>query len=71
MTASASLTKDDELSSFDVPEIDRHSSSNTLYKIVLQVTPKELTENSYQVNSLFFNESISIHFHLACILETI
>lgn len=45
----ASITKDDELSSFDVPEIDRHSSGHTLYKIVLQVTPKELTENSYQV----------------------
>lgn len=45
----ASLPKDGELYSFDVPEIDRHSSSHTLYKIVLQVTPKELTENSYQV----------------------
>lgn len=45
----ASLTKDGELYSFDVPEIDRQSSSHTLYKIVLQVTPKELTENSYQV----------------------
>jgi hypothetical protein len=45
----ASITKDDELSSFDVPEIDRQSSSNTLYKIVLQVTPKDLTANSYQL----------------------
>ncbi len=44
----ASITKDDELSSFDVPET-RQSSGNTMYKIVLQVTPKELTENSYQV----------------------
>jgi len=44
----ASITKDDELSSFDVPET-RQLSGNTMYKIVLQVTPKELTENSYQV----------------------
>jgi hypothetical protein len=47
----ASLTKDDELCSFDVPETARHSSGHTIYKIVLQVTPKELTENSYQVGS--------------------
>jgi hypothetical protein len=45
----ATITKDDELSSFDVPEVTRHSSGHTLYKIVLQITPKELTENSYQV----------------------
>ncbi len=44
----ASITKDDELSSFDVPET-RQLSGNTMYKIVLQVTPKELTENNYQV----------------------
>ncbi len=45
----ASITKDHELSSFDVPETARHSGGQTVYKIVLQVTPKELTENSYQV----------------------
>lgn len=45
----ASVTKDDELSSFDVPETARHPGGHTIYKIVLQVTPKELTENSYQV----------------------
>ena len=45
----ASITADDELFSFDVPETTRHSSGHTLYKIVLQITPKELTENSYQV----------------------
>jgi hypothetical protein len=45
----ASIAKDDELSSFDVPETARHSSGHTIYKIVLQVTPKEFTENSYQV----------------------
>ena len=45
----ASITNDDELCSFDVPEASRHSSRHTLYKIILQVTPKELTENSYQV----------------------
>ncbi|CAF4052372.1 unnamed protein product [Rotaria sp. Silwood2] len=45
----ASLTKDDELCSFDVPETERHPSGYTIYKIVLQVTPKELTENSYQL----------------------
>jgi len=45
----AGITKDDELCSFDVPETARHSSGYTIYKIVLQVTPKELTENSYQV----------------------
>lgn len=45
----ASVSKDEELSSFDVPEATRHSSGYTIYKIVLQVTPKELMENSYQV----------------------
>ncbi|CAF3551978.1 unnamed protein product [Rotaria sp. Silwood1] len=45
----ASLTKDDELCSFDVPETARHPSGHTIYKIVLQITPKELTENSYQL----------------------
>lgn len=49
----ASAAKDDELSSFDVPETTKHSGGHTLYKIVLQVTPKELTENSYQVNIIF------------------
>jgi len=43
------MSKDDELSSFDVPETTRHPGGHTIYKIVLQVTPKELTENSYQV----------------------
>ncbi|CAF0740310.1 unnamed protein product [Adineta steineri] len=45
----ASITKDDELCSFDVPETTRHSGGHTLYKIILQVTPKELTQNSYQL----------------------
>jgi len=45
----ASIAKDDELSSFDVPETTRNSSGNTIYKIVLQITPKDLTENSYQL----------------------
>ncbi|CAF0921488.1 unnamed protein product [Adineta steineri] len=45
----ASMGKDDDLRSFDVPEIARHSGGYTIYKIVLQVTPKEITENSYQV----------------------
>ncbi|CAF1605051.1 unnamed protein product [Rotaria magnacalcarata] len=45
----ASITKDSELWSFDVPETARHPSGHTIYKIVLQVTPKELTENSYQL----------------------
>lgn len=46
----ATIAKDDDLSSFDVPETTRSSGGHTLYKIILQVTPKELTENSYQVN---------------------
>jgi hypothetical protein len=45
----ASSTKENDLRSFDVPEISRHAGGYTVYKIVLQVTPKELTENSYQV----------------------
>ncbi len=45
----ASIGKDDDLRSFDVPETARHSSGYTIYKIILQITPKELTENSYQV----------------------
>lgn len=45
----ATLVKDDELRSFDVPEVTRHAGGYTIYKIVLQVTPKEITENSYQV----------------------
>ncbi|UJR14770.1 hypothetical protein I4U23_001758 [Adineta vaga] len=45
----ASITKDDELCSFDVPEAVRSSYSYVNYKIVLQITPKELTENSYQL----------------------
>jgi hypothetical protein len=45
----ASIIKDDELCSFDVPETTRHPSGYTNYKIVLQITPKELTENTYQV----------------------
>ncbi|CAF3795516.1 unnamed protein product [Rotaria sordida] len=45
----ASSTKDTELCSFDVPETARHPSGHTIYKVVLQVTPKELTENSYQL----------------------
>jgi len=44
----ASITKDDELCSFDVPET-RNSSGTTMYKIVLQITPRDLTENSYQL----------------------
>jgi hypothetical protein len=51
----ASIAKDDELRSFDVPEIARHSNGYTIYKIVLLVTPKELTENSYQVCISFKN----------------
>ncbi|CAF3979068.1 unnamed protein product [Rotaria sp. Silwood1] len=45
----ASITKDNELRSFDVPEIARHPGGYTIYKIVLQITPKEITENSYQL----------------------
>ncbi|CAF0879781.1 unnamed protein product [Adineta ricciae] len=45
----ATLVKDDELRSFDVPEVTRHAGGYTIYKIVLQVTPKEITENSYQI----------------------
>jgi hypothetical protein len=45
----ASIGKDDDLRSFDVPEIARHAGGYTIYKIVLQITPKELTENTYQV----------------------
>jgi len=45
----ASMGKDDDLRSFDVPEIARHPGGYTIYKIVLQITPKELTENTYQV----------------------
>jgi hypothetical protein len=45
----AAITKDDELCSFDVPETTRHPNGHTNYKIVLQITPKELTENTYQV----------------------
>ena len=45
----ATIAKDDELTSFDVPETARHPSGHTIYKIVLQVTPKELSQNSYQV----------------------
>ena len=51
----ASIKKDDDLRSFDVPEATRHSGGYTVYKIVLQVTPKELTENSYQVCLAFQN----------------
>ncbi len=49
-----SIGKDDDLRSFDVPEIARHSGGYTIYKIVLQITPKELTENTYQV-CIYFN----------------
>lgn len=45
----ASIVKDEELRSFDVPEVARHAGGYTIYKIILQVTPKEITENSYQV----------------------
>jgi hypothetical protein len=51
----ASIKKDDDLRSFDVPETERHSGGYTIYKIVLQVTPKELTEKSYQVCLSFKN----------------
>ena len=44
-----SITKQDDLYSFDVPETVHHSSGDTIYKIVLQVAPKELAENNYQV----------------------
>jgi hypothetical protein len=61
----ASITKDDELCSFDVPETTRHSSGHTIYKIILQVTPKELTENSYQVYiNTFVDTKIRKKFHL-------
>ena len=43
--------KDEDLRSFDVPEVARHSGGYTIYKIIMQVTPKEITENSYQVCS--------------------
>ena len=45
----ASTEKEDDLRSFDVPEVTRHSGGYTIYKIILQITPKELTENTYQV----------------------
>jgi len=51
-----SIGKDDDLRSFDVPEIARHSGGYTIYKIVLQITPKELTENTYQV-CIYFNSN--------------
>ena len=46
----ASVDKDDELRSLDVPEVARHPGGYTIYKIILQITPKEITENSYQVH---------------------
>lgn len=51
-----SITNNDELCSFDVPETARHSSGHTIYKIVLQVTPKELTANTYQVSTIEHTE---------------
>ena len=44
-----SKLKDNDLRSFDVPEAARHSSGYTSYKIILQVTPKDLSEDPYQV----------------------
>lgn len=55
----ASITKDSELCSFDVPEVTRSSYGYVNYKIVLQVTPKELTENSYQVCIFYIIELFS------------
>jgi len=63
----ASIDKDDELRSFDVPEISRHPSGYTIYKIVQQVTPKELTENTYQVCSKFYRRRNSVFFHRSSI----
>jgi hypothetical protein len=45
----ASVAKNDELSSFDVPEASPSSSNPTLYKIILHVTPKDITQNTRQV----------------------
>jgi hypothetical protein len=50
----ATIEKDDELRSFDVPEVTRHAGGYTIYKIIQQITPKELTENTYQVCSKFW-----------------
>jgi hypothetical protein len=65
----ASIGKDNDLRSFDVPEISRHAGGYTIYKIVLQVTPKELTENSYQVRMCLIG--IFIVKFLGCLLETL
>ena len=65
----ASIGKDNDLRSFDVPEISRHSGGYTIYKIVLQVTPKEITENSYQV--CIYLRRIFIIKLLGCLLETL
>jgi len=45
----ASIDKTEDLQSFDVPEVTRHPGGYTIYKIILQITPKEFTQNSYQV----------------------
>ena len=50
----ASAAKDDDLYSFDVPETTRNANGPTMYKIILQVTPKDITKNGYQVNVNFF-----------------
>lgn len=54
----ASIDKNDELRSFDVPEIALHPGGYTTYKIILQITPKEITENSYQV--CFYFEKLGL-----------
>lgn len=45
----ATVNKDEDLCSFDVPDVKRESNGPTLYRIVLQVTPKDITKNTYQV----------------------
>lgn len=46
----ARANNNDDLTSFDVPTTTRSNHSGpTLYKIVLQVIPRDITKNGHQV----------------------
>ena len=69
----ALVEKDEDLRSFDVPEVTRHPSGYTIYKIIMQVTPKEITENSYQVCShiLSIGRAHCLNYAIDRLLETV
>lgn len=70
----ASIDKTEDLQSFDIPEVTRHPDGYTIYKIVLQITPKEFTQNSYQVFQMkifFFSNQDFCFIYSVNLLETL